>query len=42
MKFSSEIIKEVKKQCGQDYPVLCRINGDDYDPSGGVTSLIPE
>lgn len=39
IKFCSEIIKEIKNLCGQDYPVLCRINGDDYDPSGGVTSI---
>ena len=39
IKFCSEIIQEIKKECGQDYPVLCRINGDDYDPSGGVTAI---
>ncbi len=39
IKFCSEIIKEIKNLCGQDFPVLCRINGDDYDPSGGVTSI---
>ena len=39
IKFSGEIIQEIKRQCGQDYPVLCRINGDDYSPSGGVTAI---
>ena len=39
MKFLSEILQEIKNQCGRDYPVLCRINGDDYDPSGGVTAI---
>lgn len=39
IKLCTEIIQEIKKQCGQDYPVLCRINGDDYDPSGGVTAI---
>jgi len=39
IKFCSEIVQEIKKQCGQDYPVLCRINGDDYAPSGGVTAI---
>ncbi len=34
IKFSGEIVQEIKRQCGQDYPVLCRINGDDYAPSG--------
>jgi 2,4-dienoyl-CoA reductase (NADPH2) len=39
IKFSSEIVQEIKRQCGQHYPVLCRINGDDYAPSGGVTAI---
>lgn len=39
IKFCSEIIQEIKGLCGQDFPVICRINGDDYDPSGGVTSI---
>lgn len=39
IKFSCEIVQEVKRQCGQDYPLLCRINGDDYAPSGGVTAI---
>lgn len=39
IKFSGEIVQEIKKQCGPHYPVLCRINGDDYAPSGGVTAI---
>jgi 2,4-dienoyl-CoA reductase (NADPH2) len=39
IKFCSELIGEVKRTCGPDYPVLCRINGDDYHPSGGVTHI---
>jgi 2,4-dienoyl-CoA reductase-like NADH-dependent reductase (Old Yellow Enzyme family)/thioredoxin reductase len=39
IKFCSEIIQEIKRQCGVHYPVLCRINGDDYAPSGGVTAI---
>jgi 2,4-dienoyl-CoA reductase (NADPH2) len=39
IRFCSDIVQEIKKQCGQNYPVLCRINGDDYAPSGGVTAI---
>ena len=39
LKFCCEVIAEIKKCCGKDYPVLCRINGDDYHPSGGVTHI---
>ncbi|MCX5810447.1 MAG: FAD-dependent oxidoreductase [Proteobacteria bacterium] len=39
IKLSCEIVQEIKQQCGHDYPVLCRINGDDYAPSGGVTAI---
>lgn len=39
LKFCSEVIQEIKKSCGQDYPVICRINGDDYYPAGGVTHV---
>ncbi|NWG02629.1 MAG: FAD-dependent oxidoreductase [Syntrophaceae bacterium] len=39
IKLVSEIIQEIKNRCGSDYPVLCRINGDDFDPSGGVTAI---
>lgn len=39
LKFCSEVIQEIKRTCGADYPVICRINGDDYYPSGGVTHV---
>jgi 2,4-dienoyl-CoA reductase (NADPH2) len=39
IKFCCEVIEEIKNRCGQDYPVLVRINGDDYHPSGGVTHI---
>jgi 2,4-dienoyl-CoA reductase-like NADH-dependent reductase (Old Yellow Enzyme family)/thioredoxin reductase len=39
IKFCGEVIEEIKNRCGQDYPVLVRINGDDYHPSGGVTHI---
>ncbi|MEE9611322.1 MAG: FAD-dependent oxidoreductase, partial [Desulfatiglandales bacterium] len=39
IKFCCEVIGEVKRRCGQDYPVLVRINGDDFHPSGGVTHI---
>ena len=39
LRLCCEVIEEVKRRCGQDYPVLVRINGDDYYPSGGVTHI---
>ena len=39
LKLSCEVIEEIKKRCGRDYPVLARINGDDYYPAGGVTHI---
>jgi len=39
IKFCCEVIEEVKRCCGQKYPVLARINGDDYHPAGGVTHI---
>jgi 2,4-dienoyl-CoA reductase (NADPH2) len=39
LKFCCEVIEEVKIRCGQDYPILVRINGDDYYPAGGVTHI---
>ncbi|MFC1580995.1 FAD-dependent oxidoreductase [Thermodesulfobacteriota bacterium] len=37
--FCCDVIQEVKNRCGQDYPVLARVNGDDFNPSGGVTHI---
>ncbi|MBW1997941.1 MAG: FAD-dependent oxidoreductase [Deltaproteobacteria bacterium] len=39
LKLACEVVEEVKKRCGMDYPVLVRINGDDYYPAGGVTHI---
>lgn len=39
LKFCCEVIQEIKRTCGDDYPVICRINGDDYYPAGGVTHV---
>ncbi len=39
LKFVCEVIKEIKEQCGKDFPVLARINGDDFNFSGGVTHI---
>ena len=39
MKFCCEVIEEIKNRCGQDYPVVARINGDDFNPSGGITHI---
>lgn len=39
LKFVCEVIKEIKEQCGSDYPVVARINGDDFNLSGGVTHI---
>jgi 2,4-dienoyl-CoA reductase-like NADH-dependent reductase (Old Yellow Enzyme family) len=37
IKFCTDIVKEIKKSCGDDFPVVCRINGDDYIMKGGNT-----
>jgi 2,4-dienoyl-CoA reductase-like NADH-dependent reductase (Old Yellow Enzyme family)/thioredoxin reductase len=39
IRFCCDIVREVKDRCGRDYPVLTRLNGDDYNPSGGVTHI---
>ncbi len=39
IKFCREVIEEIKNRCGRDYPVLARINGDDFNPSGGITHI---
>lgn len=30
IKFCSEIIANIKKMCGKAFPIICRINGDDF------------
>jgi 2,4-dienoyl-CoA reductase (NADPH2) len=37
IKFCTDIVKEIKKSCSDDFPVVCRINGDDYIMKGGNT-----
>ncbi|MDD5761695.1 MAG: FAD-dependent oxidoreductase [bacterium] len=37
--FCSEVVEEVKRRCGPQFPVICRLNGDDYSPEGGVTHI---
>jgi len=39
LKFCCEVAEEIKQCCSRDYPVLCRISGDDFHPSGGVTHI---
>jgi 2,4-dienoyl-CoA reductase-like NADH-dependent reductase (Old Yellow Enzyme family)/thioredoxin reductase len=39
LKVVCDVIREVKRRCGDDYPVLARINGDDYYPAGGITHI---
>ena len=33
-RFSVEVVKQIKKETGDDYPVIVRINGSDYLPDG--------
>lgn len=35
-RFACEVIKEIKKRCGQDYPVTIRMNGSDYIEGGNT------
>ncbi len=37
--FCTDLIREVKGACGSDFPVVCRINGDDFIMSGGNTPV---
>lgn len=39
IRFCCDTVREVKARCGRDYPVLARVNGDDFNPSGGVTHI---
>ena len=32
LEFAHEVIRSIKEHCGEDYPVMSRINGDDYYP----------
>lgn len=35
IKFCCDIVHAIKDACGKTYPVICRINGDDYIKEGG-------
>ena len=37
IRFACELVKEVKRVCGADFPVSCRINGDDFVMRRGNT-----
>ena len=37
IKFCNEIISAIKEMCGKDFPIICRINGDDYVKENGNT-----
>ena len=39
VKFCTDLVKEVKRACGADFPVVCRINADDFLMSGGNTPV---
>ncbi len=39
LKLCCDTITKIKDSCGEDYPVIARINGDDYHPAGGVTHI---
>lgn len=39
IKFCTELVSEIKGACGSDFPVVCRINGDDFILSGGNTPV---
>ena len=39
VRFCKEIICEIKKRCGKEYPVICRLNGDDYVKEKGNTPV---
>ena len=35
IKFCTDIVEAIKAECGKDYPIVCRINGDDYIKENG-------
>lgn len=39
LKFCKEIIAIIKERCGQNFPVICRINADDYVKENGNTPV---
>jgi 2,4-dienoyl-CoA reductase-like NADH-dependent reductase (Old Yellow Enzyme family)/thioredoxin reductase len=39
LRFSIEIVRKIKQLCGEDFPIICRINGDDYIKENGNTPV---
>ncbi|MHB8831937.1 MAG: oxidoreductase [Desulfobacteria bacterium] len=39
IRFCREVVEEVRRSGGGDFPILCRINGDDFSFEGGVTHI---
>jgi len=39
IKFCTDLVQEIKKTCGCNFPVVCRINADDFMMSGGNTPV---
>lgn len=39
LKFSIDIVRRIKELCGEDFPIICRINGDDYIKAEGNTPV---
>ena len=39
IKFCADSVKEIKKVCGKDFAVICRLNGDDFIKSEGNTPV---
>lgn len=37
VKYCVEIVRAIKARCGEDFPVICRLNGDDYIKKDGNT-----
>ena len=37
IKFCTDVVRKIKEMCGDDYPVICRINGDDFVKENGNT-----
>lgn len=37
LKFCEEILANIRQTCGRDFPIICRINGDDFVQRNGNT-----
>jgi len=36
-RFTLEVVRAIRAELGSDYPILCRVNGEERDVEGGVT-----